>query len=224
MFLRVAHSYFRRCLSQHSCLSGCFVSSSQRALQSRLPMAAVLVIGFYDIAWPESRLRSERWEGLERTLRQDLCAGFEVHDIDVLLLSGCGDSDERSAQAFQSLLRGTGGPDFSVTCQGQYACIIRTSTIHVTQGPCLMEPLSLSPEHECPTCQHLRMTFKSRVPYQDIDVYNVNLPITTKSPLMSPSIRQSVLRWFAVHARERALIGGNLNASLFTLASHLGTA
>ena len=146
-----------------------------------------------------------------------------MHDIDVMLVSECGDSDESSKHAFQSLLRGICGPDFSVTFQGQYACIIRTSTIHVTQEPCLIEPLSFLPEHECPTCQHLRITLKSGVAYKDIDVYNVHLPLSTESSL-NTSIRQDVLRWFAVHARERALIGGNLNASLFTLASHLGTA
>ena len=186
-------------------------------------MAGIVMFGFYDIAWPESRLRSEHWEWLEWTLRKDLYAGFQVHDIDVMLLSECGDSDERSKHAFQSLLREVCGPDFSVTSQGQYACIVRTSTIHVTQEPCLIEPLSFSPEHECPKCQHLRITLKSGVAYKDIDVYNVHLPLSTESPL-NTSIRQDVFRWFAVHAGESSLIGGNLNASLFTLASHLGTA
>ena len=95
------------------------------------------VIAFYNLTWQKSRLTGKRIGKHKATLREDLLAGFQQHHVDVMLLSECGVVEEGMGDEFRDLLQEICGPEFSVTCQSHYACIVRTSTIDITKEPCL---------------------------------------------------------------------------------------
>ena len=122
------------------------------------PAHHAAVFGFYDLAWHENPFIGEECEHHKRTLREDLVAGFQRHNVDVMLLSECGAVEEGLGEEFHDLLKQICGPDFSVTCQSHFACIVRTSRIHVLTEPSLTEALSSLQEQVFRKCQHLQVS------------------------------------------------------------------
>ena len=110
-----------------------------------------------------------------------------------------------------------------MTCQSHYACIIRTCRIDVAKEPSLIEALSPLADHVYRRCQHLQVTLKSQIAYEPIDVYNLHSPASKTCPLTS-TVREQILRWLFINAGRRALVGGDLNTSLFSLETYLGKA
>lgn len=111
-------------------------------------MAGIAVFGVYSFTWAKSRLTDRHRAERERTLKEDLCAGFQIHNVDAMWLSECGEVEEGLGQDFHVLLLDICGRDFSVICQSHYACILRISSIDFAKGPSLTEPLSRLPDHE----------------------------------------------------------------------------
>ena len=87
------------------------------------PSGDIAVFGFYNITWQKGG-----FSNYKRTLRDDLLAGFQQHNVDVMLLSECGVIELGLGHKFRDLLQQICGPEFSVTCQSRYACIIRSWT------------------------------------------------------------------------------------------------
>ena len=110
-----------------------------------------------------------------------------------------------------------------MTCHSHYACIVRTSTIDITKEPSLTEALCPLPNHEYRRSQYLQITLKSPIAYKPIDVYNLHSPSSANRPLTA-GIREQILRWMFVNTAERALVGGDLNTSVFSLEYQLGKA
>ena len=179
------------------------------------------VIAFYNLTWQKSRLTGKRIGKHKATLREDLLAGFQQHHVDVMLLSECGVVEEGMGDEFRDLLQEICGPEFSVTCQSHYACIVRTSTIDITKEPCLTEPLCPLPNHEFRRSQYLQITLKSPTAYKPVEVYNLHSPSSFNRPL-TPGVREQILRWISVNTAPRALVGGDLNTSVFSLENKLG--
>ena len=140
-----------------------------------------------------------------------------------MLLSECGVVEEGLGDEFHDLLQKICGPEFSVTCHSHYACIVRTSTIDITKKASLTETLCPLPNHEYRRSQYLQITLKSPMAYKPIDVYNLHSPLSTNRPLTA-GIREQILRWISVNTAERALVGGDLNTSVFSLEYQLGSA
>ena len=140
-----------------------------------------------------------------------------------MLLSECGVVEEGMGDEFRDLLLEICGPEFSVTCHSHYACIIRTSTIDITKEFSLTEPLCPLPNHEFRRSQYLQITLRGATAYKPIEVYNLHSPSSTNRALRA-GIREQSLRWMFVNTAERALVGGDLNTSVFSLECQLGKA
>ena len=138
------------------------------------PPGHVAVFGFYNITWQKSRFSGKGLANHTKASREDLRAGIQQHNVDAVLLSECGVIEEGSGHSFHHLLKQICEPEFSVTCQSHYACIIRTSRIDVTKEPSLTEALSPLADHVYRRCQHLQVTLKSQIAYEPIDVYNLH--------------------------------------------------
>ena len=58
------------------------------------PPGHVAVLGFYNITWQKSRFSGKALAKHKRALGEDLLAGIQQHNVDVMLLSECGVIEE----------------------------------------------------------------------------------------------------------------------------------
>ena len=172
------------------------------------------MFAFYDITWDERRFN--RQEIHEATLGADIRVALNVFNIDVLLLSECGEVDEGlTPNLWLPMIRRICGPGFDVTHQGHYTSIVKRATMQITAEPSLRGPLTTVPHHAYRMCQHLQVVLKGSGA-KPIHLYNCHSPASSKHPL-TPLVRRHILEWFLQNMGPQAILGGNLNSSVLSL-------
>jgi hypothetical protein len=136
---------------------------------------------------------------LAAALKEDLVATLRRHSLDGLFICGCNTLQERLQCDLHSFLQQVFDLAYVVSCQDDYTCILKTSTIRIISQP---ELKSVWPHSQESTYQHLQVSLTSRV-FERIDMFNVNLPIG--------ELRVRMLQKFCEDTASRSLIGGYMN-------------
>ena len=152
-------------------------------------------IAFYNITWDNGRLLGQQRMKHEQTLGDDIRVALHEYNVDVLLLSECGEIEKGLRQdLWLPLVRRLVGPGYVVKHESHYTSIVRLHTVNVRQGPELLGPMTTHPGHEYRKCQSLCIEFKDSAE-KPIKIFNVHSPSSGLHKL-GPLVRKHILQWF----------------------------
>ena len=109
----------------------------------------------------------------------------------------------------------------SIEHQSHYTSIVDQNRVKIKSGPKLKGPTTNLQDHSYRMCQYLEIQGHNSAA-KPIQVFNVHCPASKKHPYGS-HVRKDVAEWLQKNTRGPAVIGGDINHSVFSLKEHFKT-